>query len=180
MREAVSFKAAYCRPICGESLPKSVQHIDVRVWYSINMKRKLKIVAIYSLAFLGLITAPFSQLKVPVTTREFMREKLGHSQKLLAALATEDFFTLEQMSQRLSAMTQQADWHAFQNPDYAHYSASFRTHANALVKAAKDKDIDAATLAYVRMTMSCVDCHKFVRGKLVAEVSIDPLTFARR
>ena len=25
-------------------------------------------------------------------------------------------------------------------------------------------------LAYMRMTMSCVDCHKLVRGKLVAQV----------
>jgi hypothetical protein len=44
----------------------------------------------------------------------------------------------------------------------------FRRHVNSLVKAAKDRNLDAATLGYVRMTMSCVDCHKLVRGKLVA------------
>jgi cytochrome c556 len=99
-----------------------------------------------------------------------MREKLERSQKLLGALATEDYFTLGQISQRLSAMTQQANWQAFQNPDYTQFSANFRTHANALTRAAKEKNIDAATLAYVRMTMSCVDCHKFVRGRLVAEL----------
>jgi hypothetical protein len=103
-----------------------------------------------------------------LTTREFMREKLGHSQKALEALALEDFNTLAQQSKKLSAMTQEATWQVFQNPDYAQYSAVFRSHANALTKAAQDKNLDAATLAYVRLTMSCVDCHKFVRGKVIA------------
>ena len=99
-----------------------------------------------------------------------MREKLEQSQKVLGALVTEDYFTLERISERLSAMTQEATWQAFQNPDYTQFSANFRSQANALAKAAKEKNIDAATLAYVRMTMSCVDCHKSVRGRLAAEL----------
>ncbi len=133
------------------------------------MKRHVKIgmgILVLTLAF---NSTPFSQPQVPVSTKEFMREKLDHSQKLLAALATEDYFTLSKLSQRLSAMTQEASWQAFQNPDYTAFSASFRGHVNALSKAAGQKNIDAATLAYVRVTMSCVDCHKWVRGRVVAE-----------
>ena len=114
------------------------------------------------------VIASFAQPNVPVRTKEFMREKLDHSQKVLEALALEDFYTMEQRSKKLSAMTQEATWQAFQNPDYAQHSATFRRHANSLTRAAQEKDIDAATLAYVRLTMSCVDCHKLVRGKLVA------------
>ena len=142
------------------------------------MKRNIKVLTLYTVALFGLITAPFGQPKAPVSTKQFMREKLEHSQKLLGALATEDYFTLQKMSERLSAMTQHADWQAFQNPDYTAFSAGFRAHANALTKAARDRNIDASTLAYVRMTMSCVDCHKFVRGKQVAEVPLDPKQFA--
>ena len=119
---------------------------------------------------LTLITTSFGQPKTPVTTKEFMHEKLEQSQKLLAALTTEDYFTLGKVSQRLSAMSQEANWQAFQNPDYKEFSDSFRAHVNALNKAAKEKNIDASTLAYVRMTMSCVDCHKWVRGRVVAEL----------
>ena len=108
-----------------------------------------------------------------LTTKEFMREKLGHSQKALEALALEDFNTLAQQSKKLSAMTQEATWEVFQNPDYAQHSATFRRHANALTKAAQDKNLDAATLAYVRLTMSCVDCHKFVRGKIIASAEAE-------
>ena len=121
------------------------------------------------LLFFGLTAVVSAQPQTPVTTKEFMREKLEQSQKLLAALATEDYFTLGKVSQRLSEMTRDATWQAFQNPDYSAFSASFRGQANALTKAAKEKNIDASTLAYVRMTMSCVDCHKWVRGRVVAE-----------
>ena len=114
------------------------------------------------------IIASFATPNVPITTREFMREKLVHSQKALEAVVVEDFYTLGQESRKLSAMTEQATWQVFQNPDYTQHSATFRRHANALTKAAHDKNLDAATLAYVRLTMSCVDCHKFVRGKLIA------------
>jgi cytochrome c556 len=127
-----------------------------------------KIALPVALALLAFAPAGPTQPKTPVSTKEFMREKLQHSQKLLAALATEDFFTLEREGQRLSAMTTEASWEAFQNPDYAQYSANFRKQANSLVKAAKSKNVDSATLAYVSMTMSCVECHKFVRGRLVA------------
>jgi cytochrome c556 len=119
------------------------------------------------------VVAALGQPKTPLGTKEFMREKLGHSQKVLEALALEDFFTLEQRAKKLSAMTQEAGWQAFQNPDYAQHSATFRQHVNSLTKAAQNKDLDGATLAYVRLTMSCVDCHKHVRGKLVGSLETD-------
>jgi cytochrome c556 len=121
------------------------------------------------------VMATFAQPHTGMTRKEFMREKLGHSQKALEALAVEDFSTLAQQSKKLSAMTQEATWEVFQNPDYAQHSATFRRHANSLSRAAQEKDIDAATLAYVRLTMSCVDCHKLVRGKLVASTDLVPL-----
>ena len=116
----------------------------------------------------------FAQPNVPRSTKEFMREKLGHSQKVLETLAMEDFYTMEQRSKKLSALTREATWQVFQNPDYEQHSATFRRHANSLTRAAQDKDLDAATLAYVRLTMSCVDCHKFVRGRLVAATELQP------
>ena len=37
-----------------------------------------------------------------------------------------------------------------------------------MVKAAKDNNVDAATVAYFQMTVSCVTCHKYLRGRHVA------------
>ena len=101
-------------------------------------------------------------------SKEFMRDKLELSQKLLEGLANEDYDLLIAKATRLSAMSQEAGWQVFENPEYAEHSLTFRKNVDALVRAAKNKNLDGATLAYVRMTMNCVDCHKFVRGKLVA------------
>ena len=131
------------------------------------MKAKLLLLTVLLAAAAGL-SVGLAQSKRNRAAKEFMRDKLELSQRVLEGLATEDYDLIIAKGTRLSAMSQEADWRLFENPDYDQQSAVFRRHVNSLVKAAKDKNLDAATLAYVRMTMSCVDCHKLVRGKLVA------------
>lgn len=120
------------------------------------------------------VTLTFGQNRKSRATKEFMRDKLELSQKILEGLANEDYDLMIAKATRLSAMSQEAGWQAFENPDYAEHSATFRKNVDSLIRAAKKKNLDGATLAYVRMTMNCVDCHKFVRGKLVA--SLPPLS----
>jgi len=114
------------------------------------------------------VSVTSAQSKRSRAAKEFMREKLELSQRALEGLAVEDYELIMAKSRRLSAMSQEAGWRLFENPDYDQQSVIFRRHVNSLAKAAHDKNLDGATLAYVRMTMSCVDCHKLVRGKLVA------------
>lgn len=124
--------------------------------------------AVLLIAAAGISTV-LAQAKRGRATKEFMRDKMELAQKVLEGLALEDFDLIAAKAQRLSSMSQEAPWQVFENPDYAQHSVTFRRQADAMVRAAKDKNIDGATLAYVRLTMSCVDCHKFVRGKLVAQ-----------
>lgn len=131
------------------------------------MKIKLLLLTILLVAAAGLSVA-LAQTKRNRSTKEFMHDKLELSQRVLEGLATADYDLIIAKGTKLSAMSKEADWRAFENPDYDQQSVIFRRQVDALVKAAKDKNIDAATLAYVRITMSCVDCHKLVRGKLVA------------
>ena len=144
------------------------------------MKSKLLIITILIAAAAGLSVA-LAQTKRSRGAKEFMRDKLELSQRVLEGLATEDYDLIIAKGTRLSAMTKEADWRLFENPDYDQQSVTFRRHVNSLVKAAKDKNLDAATLAYVRVTMSCVDCHKLVRGKLVASADdLRTMTLAAR
>lgn len=99
---------------------------------------------------------------------EFMREKLGLTQKVLEGLTSEDFALVEERARRLGAMSLEPPWQVLDHPDYAQHSLAFRRQAEALARAAAARNLDGATLAYVRLTMSCIDCHKFVRGKRVA------------
>ena len=130
------------------------------------MKTRILLVLILVVAAGFSVTA--AQSRRSRAAKEFMRDKLELSQQVLEGLALEDYDLLIAKGTKLSAMTKEADWKLFENPDYDQQIRIFRRQVDTMVKAAKDKNLDAATLAYVRMTMSCVDCHKLVRGKLVA------------
>ena len=132
------------------------------------MKTKFLLLAVLLAAVVG-VSVTIAQTRRHRANREFMREKLELSQRVLEALTTEYFDLITAKGNRLSAMSREADWRVFENPDYDQQSILFRRNVESLVRSAKDKNLDAATLAYVRMTISCVDCHKLVRGKLVAK-----------
>jgi len=105
--------------------------------------------------------------------KEFMREKLEHSQKVLEGITMEDYQLILVHSQKLSAMSQNSDWKMFRNPEYLEHSTSFRRYADTLTQAAKERNLDQATVAYLGMTMSCVECHKFVRRRRVARIETE-------
>ncbi len=94
---------------------------------------------------------------------ELMRRKLSHSQKVLEGIAVKDFEEIAASAEELIAISKEAEWQVLKTPAYELYSNEFRRSAETLVKNAKDKNLDAAALAYVDMTLTCVKCHKHVR-----------------
>lgn len=127
------------------------------------------------LAALGVIAFGGSFLPAQVDrsapSGEFMREKLDLSQKALEGVVVEDFEMVARNARRLGVMSGEAAWRRYEHPLYEEQSAQFRRNVNLLVKAAEEKNLDAATLAYLRVTMSCVECHKLVRGTLMADAA---------
>ena len=93
----------------------------------------------------------------------FMKAKLGHSGKILEALTREDFELLGKNSQAMSLLCEDETWMVLQTPEYRERSNEFRRSVNAITEAARHKNLDAATLAYVDATLKCVACHKYVR-----------------
>jgi hypothetical protein len=51
-----------------------------------------------------------------------------------------------------------------QTPDYIRLSVEFRKAAEQIRKGAQDKNLDAGGLGYVKLTMTCIDCHRHVRS----------------
>jgi hypothetical protein len=98
----------------------------------------------------------------------FMRQKLLSSQKLLEAIALEDYEGIEKNSQDISLLTQEEMWRVLQSQDYLQYSKEFRRAADAVTANARKKNLDGAALGYVDMTLKCVQCHKYVRGVKVS------------
>ncbi len=104
---------------------------------------------------------------VPKQTRgEFMRQKLTVSKDVLEGLALEQFTLIEKNARALKRLSEAAEWEIPAIPkdsDFAHFTREFQRNADDLVKQAKDRNIDGATLAYLKLTMNCVECHRFIR-----------------
>ncbi len=97
--------------------------------------------------------------------QETMRLKLEQSQRILEGLSLENYGQIAKSGQKLKALTYEARWRVFDNPNYARQSENFRRSLDALLMAAKENNLDGATLAYMRLTMNCVECHQSIRGK---------------
>lgn len=110
-----------------------------------------------------------------------MQMKLTHAQKVLEGVAVADFTLIAKNAEELALVSKKAEWQALKTPEYQRYSDEFRRQAEELGKAAKDKNLDRAALAYVQLTMNCVNCHKHVREVRMARAEPPgrlPLTLA--
>jgi hypothetical protein len=106
----------------------------------------------------------------PGDVAAFMRLKLSHSQKLLEGIALEDFATIEKSAQNLSSLSRDEEWQVFPTPEYLRHSEEFRRAVDTVRDAAGKKNVDAAALGYVGVTLSCVNCHKYVRNVRMAGI----------
>ncbi|HVA46136.1 MAG TPA: hypothetical protein VNH11_07160 [Pirellulales bacterium] len=95
----------------------------------------------------------------------FMRLKLEHSQKLLEGVALADFGLIKKHAQKLGALSQDENWRVPQTREYRDYGTDFQQITGRLSKAADERNLDGAALAYVQLTLNCVDCHKHVRDE---------------
>jgi hypothetical protein len=94
-----------------------------------------------------------------------MERKLEYSQKLLAAIAQNDQKTVVKNAEALVEITGEAQWKVFKTEQYDTYSGEFRRSAEQLAKYARDKNLDAAQLTYLELTLTCFNCHKYVRDQ---------------
>jgi hypothetical protein len=92
-----------------------------------------------------------------------MRAKLGHSQNVLEGLSIADYDLIERGAQDLSLASLDSNWQVLQTEDYVRQSAEFRRSCEVLRDAAKAKNLDGATLAWMDVMLKCVQCHKYVR-----------------
>jgi hypothetical protein len=102
----------------------------------------------------------------PRSRAEFMRMKLEYSKKVLEGLTLEDYETISKNAKALRRLSAAAEWEVptiLNATDYVVFTTEFQRLADEMERKAKDKNIDGATLAYLRLTMNCVTCHKYVR-----------------
>jgi len=139
----------------------SSRKATTRIWGSwIDLPLALAAAALAAIALAGpAADSPPEPDKVAV----FMRAKLGHADRVLEGLAVADFDLIERAAQELSLASLDSNWQVLQTEDYARHSDDFRRSCNALRGAAKARNLDGAALAWMEVTMKCIQCHKYVR-----------------
>ena len=93
----------------------------------------------------------------------FMRAKLSHAQLVMEGLALADYDLIARGSHDLALASQASSWEVLQTEDYARQSREFRRACESLRSAAEDKNLDGAALAWMEVTLKCIQCHKYVR-----------------
>ena len=100
----------------------------------------------------------------PTTGRQhavLMEKKLASAQEVFAGLARRNFPEIEKQSQMLMLLSHEAAWNIIQTQEYLRLSDAFRATTKQLQRAAEDHDSDAVGLAYIKLTISCIDCHRY-------------------
>jgi hypothetical protein len=93
-----------------------------------------------------------------------MQQKLGHANKILAAIATEDFDAIRQNAEALLRIARLKEFDRATPRDYRAQLLIFDFASGELLRFGKEKNLDGAALAYTQLTLSCVNCHKHLRA----------------
>jgi len=128
------------------------------------MNRKWYIVIALS-AFLGLAASSSQGPEV----NQVMREKLNHAQKILEAVVTSDWVSLETHSRELEQLTNDPRWMVLKYPEYARHSLAFVRAVQDLHRAAAQRDLEKTPQAYIAVTLRCVDCHRYLARLRIAK-----------
>ena len=95
----------------------------------------------------------------------FMRQKMVWSQAIMEGLTLEKFDLVSKSAIRMRDMTLSNAWLKVKNPDYMQQTTNFYKNVDALYFSAVDKNLDAATEAYVKVARNCIECHRVVRAE---------------
>jgi hypothetical protein len=97
-------------------------------------------------------------------TKDGMRFKLHFAQGVLEGITMENFSLIVTNALRLKRLSESADWKLRSTRDYQRLTVDFERATEALERAARNRNVDAATVAYFQLTTTCVTCHKYLRG----------------
>jgi hypothetical protein len=94
---------------------------------------------------------------------EWMKGKLKNSRNILDGLTRQDFAVIALNAEGLEYSGYLEGRERASFPGYKEQLSAFLLANASLQRAARRKNLDGATLAYVQLTISCVECHKILR-----------------
>ena len=101
------------------------------------------------------------------TLSVFMRKKLQASSQILEGLTVEDLDIVVKGANTLNRISSAERWRIHNDVMYKQFSGEFQRMTRELIAAAEDDNLDKAALKWMDLTMSCIECHRYVRNNLV-------------
>lgn len=115
------------------------------------------------------------------TGHELMVAKMKASHRVLEGIALSDYKRLKAGADELVRIAAAAEFMtAYKSEEYVVRLNDFRRAAQSVAKAAKEENLDGATLAYLDMTLSCVKCHRLTRDKPDARLPLKTRDLANK
>jgi hypothetical protein len=112
------------------------------------------------------IAAPPSKTSM----EKFMARKLAAAQKTLEGVASEDFEQIRKSTHEMIELSRHEAWERMASARFVQDTADFVTAAEFLDRMAEAKDPEGTSLGFVRLTMTCTNCHSHVRTSSVAQL----------
>ena len=95
----------------------------------------------------------------------WMKKKLDYSQNILNGLTTADFDKVIKNAEEMRRLSKIESFVRGGTPGYRAQLVLFEESADEIIRQAKKDNVEGATLAFTQLTISCVNCHKEIRGK---------------
>jgi hypothetical protein len=103
--------------------------------------------------------SPTKQAKIS----EFMQYKQKLAHEVFDAIILNDFKRISKNANLLVTLSKAAEFQVHKTPSYLQHSSEFQSAAARMAQNARDQNQDGTTLAFMKLTLSCVHCHEYIR-----------------
>lgn len=115
------------------------------------------------IAMFAFPTLASAEDRPPEDVSFWMQKKLELSQKIFAALASEDFTAIRESATTMGKLNSVEKFVRGRNADYRAQLEIFRYANASLVRSADQESLAGTALAFNQLTLSCVNCHQQLR-----------------
>ena len=108
------------------------------------------------------------------TMEKFMTRKLAAAQRALEGVARDDHALIQKATAEMIELSRQAAWEQMASYRFVQDTTDFVAAAEFLSRMADAKDVEGTSLGFMRLTMTCTNCHNHVRTASVAKLDETP------
>ena len=104
---------------------------------------------------------------------KLMAKKLSAAQGSLEGVAREDFARIRETTSQMIELSRLEAWERMASPRFVQDTIDFVAAAEFLNRMAVAEDAEGTSLGFMRLTMTCTNCHSHVRSSKVAQLDRD-------